>query len=226
VGPLIFILRNVLTPAEIATVTNQLKTATWQDGGETAHYTAQGVKSNQQALGADVDEVRRLTSNALMRHEQFRRFAMPKHHSVIMFSRYRPGMEYGLHVDHTLIAARNNDRIRSDMSVTLFLSEPDTYKGGELRIAPAGLEQTIKLAAGDAVLYPTSSLHRVMPITEGERLAAVLWIQSMVRDVGEREILINLERVMRELFAKDGKTELVDLVSNSYFNLYRKWADI
>jgi PKHD-type hydroxylase len=223
---LIFTLHEVLTPSEIAAVKTELAKAVWRDGGHTAHFTAKGVKSNEQASGPDVDEARRLVSNALMRHEMFRRLAMPKHHSIIMFSRYRPGMEYGLHVDHALIAARIQDRIRSDLSLTLFLNEPGSYRGGELRIAPAGVEQSIKLAAGDAVLYPTSSLHRVMPIEEGERLAVVLWVQSFVRDPSERQILIDLERVMNELFAKHGKTELVDLLSNSYFNLYRKWIDV
>jgi PKHD-type hydroxylase len=217
-------LHEVLSADELSTVRERLEAAEWRDGKETAGWAAKHVKSNDQATGPELQDTRQIVRNALFRNELFMKAAFIKRHSKIMFSRYRSEQNYGLHVDDPLMGA-TPEILRSDLSVTLFLSDSSSYEGGELVISPMGIERSVKLAAGDAILYPTSSLHRVTPVVKGERLAAVLWIQSTVRDVGERQILFDLSSASREIFEKDGKTALFDLISNSYSNLLRKWAD-
>ena len=217
-------LHGVLTADELSIVCERLHSAQWRDGKETAGWAAKEVKSNDQATGPELQGARQIVRNALMRNDLFMKAALPKRHGKIMFSRYRSEQNYGLHVDDALMG-EVFDRLRSDLSVTLFLSDPSSYEGGELVISPMGVERSIKLAAGDAILYPTSSLHRVTPVVNGERLAAVLWIQSVVRDIGERQILFDLNVASRELFEKEGKSALFDLISNSYSNLLRKWSD-
>ena len=141
-----------------------------------------------------------------------------------MFSRYEPGMEYGTHVDNAVMSGR--PPVRSDVSLTLFLSEPDTYDGGELTIQTMTGEEQIKLPAGSIVAYPSSSLHRVAPVTRGVRVAAVTWVQSMIRDPACREILFDLEATRRSIFETQGKTREFDLVSKCFANLMRMWAEV
>jgi len=141
----------------------------------------------------------------------------------MLFSRYENGMSYGRHVDNALMG--NQEFLRSDVSFTLFLSSPSTYKGGELVIESSDGDRTYKLEGGSAIIYPSSTLHQVEPVTEGVRLAAVGWIQSLVRDPNEREILFDLDTTRRSIFAKEGKTIEFDLISKSYANLLRKWAE-
>jgi PKHD-type hydroxylase len=131
-------------------------------------------------------------------------------------------MSYGSHIDNAFMGEDN--RLRSDLSFTLFLSDPTTYEGGELVIETTGGEQAFKLTAGSMILYPSSTLHRVETITAGIRLAAVGWIQSLVRDAADREILFDLDTVRQELFARDGKTKEFDLLCKSYANLLRRWG--
>jgi len=221
---MLVVLSQVLTPDEISAVRDKLEVAEWRDGKETAGWSAKLVKSNEQAIGPELQDTRHLVRDALFRHQPFLKAAIPRRHSKIMFSRYSSEQNYGLHVDDPLMSS-GPDQMRTDLSVTLFLSDPQSYDGGELAIEPTGMRQSIKLAQGDAILYPTNSLHRVMPVTRGERLAAVLWIQSMVRDVGERQILFDLDYASQRIFQRDGKTPIFDLISNSHSNLLRKWSD-
>jgi PKHD-type hydroxylase len=115
--------------------------------------------------------------------------------------------------------------LRSDVSLTVFLNDPEAYTGGELVIETVAGEDAVKFAAGDAVLYPSNRLHRVAPVTAGERVVAVTWIESRVRDEGEREILFDLDRARRRIFEREGKSETFDLVSKSYSNLLRRWGE-
>jgi PKHD-type hydroxylase len=141
----------------------------------------------------------------------------------MLFSRYEAGMSYGRHIDNALMG--NQDFLRSDISLTLFLSPPSTYEGGELVIESTDAEQAYKLEAGSVIVYPSSTLHRVEPVTEGVRLVAVAWVQSLVREPSEREILFDLDTARRAIFTKQGKTIEFDLISKSHANLLRKWAE-
>ena len=144
----------------------------------------------------------------------------PKALSPLLFSRYEKGMHYGSHVDDALM-----DGMRTDVSFTLFLSDPKSYDGGELVIESASGEETFKLAAGSLVAYPATSLHRVGDVTRGTRLAAVGWARSFIRDAARRELLFDLDTARRQMFAREGKSAEFDLVSKSLANLMRMWAE-
>ncbi|MGE0151387.1 MAG: Fe2+-dependent dioxygenase [Reyranellaceae bacterium] len=192
------------------------------DGRETAGQLARQVKRNNQVDSDDerLPEMRRIVADALEKNRLFYSAARPKHVKPPMFSRYVPGMEYGNHVDDAIMAG-----MRTDLSFTLFLSTPESYDGGELVIDSTAGEQDIKLPAGSAVLYPSTSLHRVAPVTRGERLAAVTWIRSFIRDPARREILFDLDRVQDALIGRGGKTLEVDLLAKTQSNLLRLWAE-
>jgi PKHD-type hydroxylase len=181
------------------------------------------VKNNEQAMGPQVEMPRRVIAEALARNELFNMAALPRSTTSIMFSRYRPGMEYGTHIDNVLMPVAGG-RIRTDLAMTVFLSDPDSYSGGALSIS--GTETGIRLAAGSAVFYPATTLHRVTPVETGERLAAVLWVQSLVREDAARETLYDLARARRMILDTEGKTEAFDLVAKSHANLLRRWAEL
>jgi PKHD-type hydroxylase len=155
-----------------------------------------------------------------MRHEVFLSAARPRRFARLLVSRYRTGMEYGPHVDDPIMKGH-----RTDLSFTLPLSEPESYEGGGLCIDDGIEERVIRPRAGDAVLYPTSALHRVAPVTEGERLAVVGWVTSRVRDAARREVLFDLDVATREVFATQGKTAALDRLFKARSNLYRMWAE-
>ncbi|XZO03116.1 MAG: Fe2+-dependent dioxygenase [Microcoleus sp.] len=217
---------NILTSEELGLIIDRLKNAEFVDGKLTAGWYAQQVKNNAQLKNnaAPTQELRNLVNQALKRNSLFQIAARPKAIRPIMFSRYQGGMYYGTHIDNAIMG--DEELMRSDLSLTLFLSDPATYTGGELVIESAQGEQAFKLDAGSMVVYPTTTLHRVEPVTEGERLAAVTWVQSLVRDAHNREILFDLDTVRDTLFQKSGKTAEFDLLSKSIANLLRKWADV
>lgn len=195
------------------------------DGAATAGKFGQSIKSNQQlAPGPEAQKVQQTILEAIHASLSFERAALPKIIKPPLIARYGPGMEYGSHVDNAIMSGR--PAIRSDMSFTLFLEDPEAYDGGELVIESQAGDQEIKLPSGALVLYPTSSLHRVAPVTRGRRLVAVSWLQSVVRDPARREILYELDTARRDLFDKHGKTIEVDLVAKSFHNLLRMWADV
>jgi PKHD-type hydroxylase len=196
--------------------------AKFVDGRQTAGELAAKVKNNNQIDSDDknLPKMRRIVADAIENSPLFYSAARPRHVKPALFSRYVPGMEYGNHVDDALMGG-----MRTDLSFTLFLSDPESYEGGELVIDSTSGEQEIKLAAGSAVLYPSTSLHRVAPVTRGERLAAVTWIRSFIRDSARREILFDLDRVQDALIARDGKSPEVDLLSKTQSNLLRLWAE-
>jgi PKHD-type hydroxylase len=219
----IVILDDLLNPVEVTRIRDALAGAQWQDGSSTAGRHARMVKNNEQAVGPQVEMPRRAIAEALSRNELFNMAALPRAVSSAMFSRYRPGMEYGTHIDNVLMTV-GSGRIRTDLAMTVFLSDPDSYSGGALSIS--GAENGIRLAAGSAVLYPATTLHRVTPVETGERLAAVLWVQSLVREDAAREVLYDLARTRRMILDTEGKTEAFDLIAKSHANLLRRWADI
>jgi PKHD-type hydroxylase len=191
------------------------------DGRATAGWHARGVKHNLQARrGGVVDDALATIRRALLKHEVFAIAARPKAIPRLTISRYEPGMTFGSHVDDALM-----DGVRTDMSFTLFLSDPESYQGGALVIDDAYGEREVKLPAGELFLYPSTTLHRVTPVTGGVRLAAVGWVRSFVRDPGQRELLFDLETALRAVFARDGKSPLFDTLVKTRTNLLRMWAD-
>ncbi|NIA67726.1 Fe2+-dependent dioxygenase [Pelagibius litoralis] len=196
------------------------------DGQTTAGFRAKRVKHNEQLSpkAADRKSLDDMILNALRGHDDFQRLAFPKAIQRPLFSRYGVGMNYGLHVDDALMGKER--RIRSDLSVTVFLNNPDDYDGGELEMMSAFGPQEVKLPAGSAVLYPSSTLHRVKPVAAGERLAAVTWVQSFIADPARREILIDVDRMRRRLTSVDPDGEETDLAFKTYANLLRMWSDV
>jgi PKHD-type hydroxylase len=212
----------VLEPSEVSEIARGLGAARFEDGRATANGPAARVKNNLQADGGE--ELRRLVLAGLARSERFRQAAMPKTVMAPVFNRYDAGMEYGAHVDAP--TTRGADPVRLDASVTVFLSDPGTYEGGELVIETLSGGIGIKLAAGDAVVYPASTLHRVAKVRSGTRLAAITWVRSLVRDPAQRELLCELDvaRASLEKRAPDARAEL-DLLNRTLCNLVRMWSD-
>lgn len=218
------LLKTVLDEAALAAVRDKLAAARWVDGRKTAGWHARAVKANEQAEGAGAEAAAGLVRAGLDAHDAFQAAALPRHISPILFSRYGAGMAYGPHVDDAVMRA-GGTQMRSDLAATLFLSEEDAYQGGALVIESVAGEEEIRLAAGDAVLYPATTLHRVAPVEAGERLAAVFWVQSLVRDAGKREILFDLDRARRAVFAREGGGEAFALIAKTHANLLRRWAE-
>ncbi|WP_353121491.1 Fe2+-dependent dioxygenase [Planktothrix agardhii] len=223
---MIFCIADVLTPEELETTLTLLEQAEFVDGKTTAGKYVKSVKNNQQ-IKTDTEvtsDLRNIVLEALKRNELFKVAVRPKIIRPMIFSRYDVGMYYGSHFDNAIMGDESISR--SDVSLTLFLSDPNTYQGGELVIETSLGEQSFKLDAGSAIVYPSSTLHRVETVTEGTRWAAVTWIQSLIRDPSQREILFDLDTARRSIFQQYGKTIEFDLIAKSHANLLRKWADI
>ncbi len=221
---MILCLADLLNADELTAVRNCLAEGMFVDGRRTAGWHAKLVKNNRQLEpGPIARQAGEIVQQALLRNDVFRAGVLPHSVRPPMFARAGVGEGYGPHVDDALMAQRPH--LRSDASVTVFLSAPESYDGGELVIDTTGGEQSFKLSAGSAVIYPSTSLHRVEPITSGERDVAVTWVQSLVRSAEKREILFDLDRARRAIFREHGKTAEFDLVSKSHANLLRLWAE-
>ena len=217
----------VLKPDELALARAMLAAARFTDGRLSAGAAARRVKNNEELeTGApDLERLNRVVMGSLVRHPVYRNGALPLHVASPLYARYRPGMAYGEHLDDPVMGA-DGVKYRSDVAVTVFLSEPAQYDGGELVIlAPSG-EQEVKLAAGDGVLYPAGSLHRVNPVTRGERLVAVTWVQSLVRDPAQRELLYGLNLAREKLLQGAHEAAETAQVNAAYLNLVRMWSDL
>lgn len=222
---MILCIADVLTAKDLDAINSLLHTANFVDGKTTAGWHARLVKHNAQLQddgSAAVQHLKTLISQALQRNSLFQMAVLPKVIREALFSRYDSGMSYGTHVDNAVMG--KSELMRSDVSLTLFLSQPETYDGGELVIESSQGEQGYKLAAGSMIVYPSTTLHRVEPVTAGSRLAAVTWVQSLVRDSAQREILFDLDTARQMLFEKSGKNAEFDLISKTYANLLRQWA--
>jgi PKHD-type hydroxylase len=216
------VIGSVLSAAEVKAATAALARSGFVDGRDTAGFAARTVKHNAQADASDrsLETTRRLVAERILGNEVFRLAVRPKALSPLLFSRYDTGMTYGSHVDDALMQG-----MRSDVSFTLFLSDPKNYRGGELVIESAAGEEEVKLAAGSLVAYPSTSLHRVNAVSRGVRLAAVGWARSFIREAARRELLFDLDTARRTMFARAGKSQEFDLVSKSLANLMRMWAE-
>ena len=223
---MIFSIEQIFSPDELAQIRQVLDKAEFVDGKLTAGWHAKLVKNNQQLkVGTSQKELQAKVRATLLKNALFQATVRPKSIHSLLFSRYDVGMSYDTHVDNALMGG-GSGLYRSDVSFTLFLSSPNDYQGGELVIEGIQSEQKYKLEAGSAIVYPSTTLHRVNPVTEGTRLVVVGWVQSTVRDASDREILFDLETARRAIFAKSGKTAEFDLISKSMANLFRKWADL
>jgi PKHD-type hydroxylase len=219
------ILERVLELEDVARARRELDAAPWLPGKRTAGPAARGVKENLQADGEDkrIQALERFVTDALRQHPMFEIAARPRRLSRIMFSRYEPGMTYGAHTDDALMGPEEN-RLRTDLAFTLFLSEPDSYEGGALSIESALGEQSIKLEAGDAILYPAGSIHGVAPVTSGVRLAAVGWVQSLAPEAERRDILFELSLARARLSQAGVAREELLRLDKAISNLLRLWA--
>jgi PKHD-type hydroxylase len=200
----------------------------WIDGRATAGFQGAPVKINRQ-IDEGSEVARRcqgIVLAALERHPLFISAALPNTVYPPMFNRYGEGMRFGAHVDGGVrIDPRTGRKVRTDISATLFLSDPDDYEGGELEVADTYGSHSVKLAAGDVVLYPAFSLHQVTPITRGERLASFFWVQSLIRDDGQRTLLYEMDVAIQRLNQTGADEEARRTLVGCYHNLLRQWAD-
>ncbi|MFZ5529221.1 MAG: Fe2+-dependent dioxygenase [Pseudomonadota bacterium] len=221
-------IENVLSKDEVRSFRARLDQADWQSGSATAGTLARNVKQNHQLVDGSELAVA-LGQHVLRQLGQVPLFisaALPSKIYPPKFNRYANGGTYGVHVDSAVMQIPGTSQsMRSDLSATLFLSEPDEYDGGELEIEDAFGAQAVKLEAGDLVLYPSSSLHRVTPVTRGARVASFFWIESLVRDDGARTLLFDLDQAIQGLTTKVAPDDAHLLkLTGTYHNLLRRWT--
>ena len=217
---MILAIEGILTAAEVAAIREAAAAMEFADGRETAGRYAREVKANAQAAPSPGrDAVLEKARRALLGHAVFASAVRPRALTPLMLSRYRPGESYGLHVDDALMGG-----VRTDVSFTLFLSDPDAYEGGALEIEDMLEARQIRLPAGSVVVYPSTTLHRVTPVTRGERLAVVGWAESWVRQADRREVLFDLDRAVADVHGREGKSALFDTLAKTRSNLTRMWA--
>ena len=220
---------DLLDAAATARLRAILEAGIWVDGNVTSGHQAALAKRNMQ-LDEDSDAAReagQIVLEALGRSPLFIAAALPLKIFPPLFNRYQGGEAFGTHIDNAVRVHRVTGlSVRSDLSATLFLSDPDSYDGGELVVEGAAGAQAVKLPAGSLILYPASSLHRVEPVTRGMRLASFFWLQSMVRDSAARDLLFDLDRAVQDMAAALGQDHRsVISLTGIYHNLLRRWAD-
>ena len=221
---------DILDKAGVAKIRAILDNAPWVDGNVTSGVQSGMVKNNLQLpeLGDAAQAAGKLVLEALGRSPMFMAAALPDKLYPPLFNRYQGGGQFGDHIDNAIRIRKGSDyRVRSDLSATLFLAEPDSYEGGGLVVEGMAGEPGVKLPAGHLILYPATTVHRVLPVTGGARVASFFWIQSMVRDLGQRSLLFDLDKSVQNLVAKIGNDD-VDVVrlTGLYHNLLRRWADV
>lgn len=218
----------VLTADELQAIRRGLEAATWTDGRQTVGVQGAQVKRNLQVDADDPAraELSALIETAVRRHPLFFAAALPLRILTPRFNCYQQGGTYGMHVDGAVMQVDAQTHLRSDLSCTVFLSDPDTYQGGELVIRDTYGEHDVKLAAGDAILYPAGSLHQVTPVTQGQRLASFFWVQSMVRDPQQRSLLFDMDTAIQALRQSDADEQAIVQLTGVYHNLLRQWAQV
>lgn len=216
----------LLNEAQLQKIHELLAPGRFVDGKLTAGKIASRVKQNEE-LAQEPELLQRLyrvVMASVGHSEVFRSGALPARVADFIFARYQPGMHYGDHVDDPIMG--QGPRFRSDVSMTIFLNDPAGYDGGELVIRTPFGDQQVKLPAGHAVVYPSASVHRVAEVTRGERLVALTWIQSLVRDAAQRELLYELDQSRQHLLRQDPESDVTKNVDRSYVNLLRMWAEV
>lgn len=221
--------RDVLTAEQVSDCRRALERVKWVDGQITAGHQSARTKDNLQLQGNDpaAGELGDLILAALERNPLFMSAALPLRVFPPLFNRYGVGQSFGNHVDNAIRQVPGTlHRVRTDLSATLFLSQPDEYEGGELLIEDTFGVHSIKLPAGHLILYPASSLHRVQPIISGVRLASFFWVQSMVRDDGKRTLLFDLDMAIQRCADEVPDSPALTQLTSVYHNLLRRWADV
>jgi PKHD-type hydroxylase len=225
-------LQDVLTAEELTSARSVLAAAAWTDGRATSGAQSAQVKNNEQLPleSKAARQLQQLVMGALNRHHVFFSAALPKRVLPPMFNRYAGATNtFGNHIDNAVrfIPGGQGERVRTDISCTLFLSGPDDYDGGELMVEDTFGAQAVKLPAGDMVIYPGTSVHRVEPVTRGARLASFFWVESMVRSDEQRRLLFDMDRHLMRLRETAGETDpSVIGLTGTYHNLLRLWADV
>jgi PKHD-type hydroxylase len=216
------LIKDVLTDDQCDQVVEEMAALRFQSGAKTAGWHARLVKNNEQVdkMHPGYAPLNDRVKQAIMNNAEFVLACQPRHITDMRFSRYRDAMEYGTHVDDALMQG-----IRSDISFTLWLADPGSYDGGELVMENTDGHRPYKLGRGELIAYSSTSLHHVTPVTRGERICAVGWAQSRVRDPAQREILYELDMARRGIFKRESKSREFDLISKSHANLLRMWAD-
>ncbi len=226
---MLFNIPNVLTAEQAAQLRRDLEALPWADGKNSAGIQAALAKNNQE-IPLDHPKAREaqgIVRSALARNKLFAMTALPLKISDPMFNRYREGQTYGGHIDNAIRpAGEGAGLMRGDLSATLFLTPPEEYDGGELSIEDTFGVHNAKLPAGHMVLYPASSLHQVKPVTKGARIASFFWVQSMVRDHGERSLLLELDLALQQLNRNRPQDEVTVQLLGVYNNLLRRWAEL
>lgn len=219
----------VLTTEEAAAARASLEQADWLDGRVTAGYQSAMAKDNLQ-LAEDhplSQELRQKIVVALENNPLFMGAALPLRVFPPLFNRYEGGHSFGTHVDNAIRQVTGTQhRIRTDLSATLFLTPPDEYDGGELMVEDTYGTQSVKLPAGHLVLYPSTSLHHVRPVTRGARISSFFWIQSMIRDDGQRTLLFDLDLAIQRIAAEAPEHPSAVQLTGVYHNLIRMWAEV
>jgi PKHD-type hydroxylase len=220
---MILCVADILDRSGLASLRACLAGGVYVDGVLSSGWASRLVKKNEQlGAGPAAEQAQAQVVAALSTNSVFAAAVLPRRFASPLFARYTPGMEFGTHMDNAVMGP---DKMRSDVSVTLFLSEPEDYDGGELVMDTSAGEVGYKLPAGSAVVYPSTMLHRVAAVTRGTREVAVTWAQSLIRAADQREILFDLERVSRTVFDRDGKSPEFDLLNKSTANLRRMWVE-
>lgn len=218
---------NILDREQVARFRQALDQANWTDGRETVGPQGAKVKRNLQLPDASPlrEQLGREVLDALARHPLYHAATLPLRTLTPRFNRYEGGGQYGFHVDGAVMALPSGEQLRSDISCTLFLAEPEEYDGGELVISDTYGEHEVKLPAGDIIIYPSSSLHRVTPVTRGARIAAFFWVQSLVRNDSRRRMLFELDTAIQTLTRTGADAQAVVQLTGVYHNLLRQWAE-
>lgn len=217
----------VIPQPQLERIRQLLDRGEFKDGKLSAGREALRVKNNQELVQEPdlYTALNNLLMGCLVQHPTYLQAVLPRRIAAPYYARYSAGMRYGDHIDDPIMGS-GTDQYRSDVSITVFLNDPADYDGGELVIRSSYGEQSIKLKAGDAILYPSSSLHHINEVTRGERRVAVTWAQSLVRDPGQRELLYQLCQAREKLLKERLDCEETAWVSNSYANLVRMWSDL
>ena len=218
---------NLLDSPRLIAARKMLETADYIDGKLSAGKEARVVKNNEELSQQSPlhQQLNQIVMGALVQNETYQTAALPLKLATAFYARYTAGMSYGFHVDDPVMGPMTG-RYRSDISTTVFLSDKSEYEGGELIIKTEFGEQSIKLNAGDAVIYPSSSLHKVMEVTRGARVVAVTWAQSMVKSNEQRELLFDLATARNQLISDNPQSDETARVSKSYSNLLRMWSEV
>lgn len=219
---------NVLDAAQVARFRARLDAAKWVDGNVTSGHQSARAKVNEQLPEASVEsrELGEEILAALARNPVFFSAALPRQVFPPLFNRYTGGMNFGNHVDGAMrVHAQTGRRIRTDISATLFLAAPESYDGGDLLVEDTFGVHSVKLPAGDMVIYPATSLHRVTPVTRGTRVASFFWIESMVRDDAQRTLLFDVDMAIVRLAQQGAEEKSLVTLTGAYHNLLRMWGD-